>query len=110
MKNPLENQWALILGASSGFGAATALELARAGMHIFGVHMDRRGTMVNVENLRDEIQSAGKESLFFNINAADSLKRGEALDQIERKLKTSEDGTRIQVFLHSLAWNCKTFI
>ncbi|MCZ6769117.1 MAG: oxidoreductase, partial [Acidobacteria bacterium] len=34
MKNPLEDQWALILGASSGFGAATAIELARAGMDI----------------------------------------------------------------------------
>lgn len=104
LNKKLENQWALVLGASSGFGAAAAKELARAGMHIFGVHMDRRGTMVNVENLRDEIQSSGKESMFFNMNAADSLKRGEALDQIERKLKTSEDGTRIQVFLHSLAF------
>ena len=33
---------ALSLGASSGFGEATALELARAGMNIFGVHLDRR--------------------------------------------------------------------
>jgi NADP-dependent 3-hydroxy acid dehydrogenase YdfG len=32
--------WALILGASSGFGEASAVELARAGMNIFGVHMD----------------------------------------------------------------------
>ena len=30
--------WALILGASSGFGGTTAVELARRGMNIIGVH------------------------------------------------------------------------
>ena len=44
MANPLENSWALILGASSGFGEAAALELAEQGMNIFGVHLDRKGT------------------------------------------------------------------
>ena len=43
--------WALILGASSGFGEATALELARAGMNIFGVHLDRRDKLPHVEEL-----------------------------------------------------------
>jgi NAD(P)-dependent dehydrogenase (short-subunit alcohol dehydrogenase family) len=33
--------YALILGASSGFGAAAALRLAHDGYHIFGVHLDR---------------------------------------------------------------------
>ena len=37
--------WALILGASSGFGEATSLALARAGMNIFGVHLDRKATL-----------------------------------------------------------------
>ena len=36
--------WALILGASSGFGAATARSLAGAGHHIVGVHLDLRAT------------------------------------------------------------------
>ena len=43
--------WALILGASSGFGEAVALALARAGMHIFGVHLDRKTTMPNAERI-----------------------------------------------------------
>ena len=47
----LENKWALILGASSGFGAATALELAKEGMNICGVHLDRKSTMDQVESL-----------------------------------------------------------
>ena len=39
--------WALILGASSGFGGATAVELARNGFDIFGVHLDMRQTPVS---------------------------------------------------------------
>ena len=80
MTHPLENHWALILGASSGFGAATALELASAGMNIYGVHLDRRATMPNVERVREEIAATGKEAVFFNINAADDNKRQSALD------------------------------
>ena len=49
--------WALILGASSGFGAATSLALARAGLDVFGVHLDRKSTLPNVERLASEITS-----------------------------------------------------
>ncbi|MBP1692013.1 MAG: hypothetical protein H6Q32_1365, partial [Bacteroidetes bacterium] len=34
------NEWALVLGASSGFGGAAAVEFARHGMNVFGVHLD----------------------------------------------------------------------
>jgi enoyl-[acyl-carrier protein] reductase III len=102
MKNPLENKWALILGASSGFGAATALELARSGMHIFGVHLDRKATMKNVENVRSGIEKAGRKSLFFNMNAADGEKRKAALDEIKKTVQI--DKSSIRVLLHSLAF------
>jgi len=83
--------WALVLGASSGFGEATSLALARAGMHIFGVHMDRKATVANVERIVGEIRGMGRETHFLNINAADEEKRREALDQMEKVLK--ERGT-----------------
>ena len=52
--------WALVLGASSGFGAATSLALARAGLDIFGVHLDRKATLPNVERLAGEITALGR--------------------------------------------------
>ena len=48
--------WALILGASSGFGEATALALAGAGMSIIGVHLDRKATLPNAERIAAEVQ------------------------------------------------------
>ncbi len=90
--------WALILGASSGFGEACALELARAGMDIAGVHLDRRATLPNVERITGEIQALGRQAAFFNINAADDAKRGEVVAQL------AERGVKVRVLLHSLAF------
>jgi NAD(P)-dependent dehydrogenase (short-subunit alcohol dehydrogenase family) len=84
-KTPLRG-WALILGASSGFGEATALFLAREGLHIFGVHLDRRATLENVERIIAEIKALGREAVFFNVNAADAEKRQEVLEQMEKEL------------------------
>ena len=96
----LKGKWALILGASSGFGGATALELSRAGMNIIGVHLDRKATLPNVEQVMQSIQSSGVQALFFNVNAADPVKRQEILDQVQPKLGDST----ITVLMHSLAF------
>jgi len=97
------NYWALILGSSSGFGGATATELARRGMNIFGVHFDRAATMSNVERIINQIKSAGVKAVFFNINASDAAKRAETLDTIQKELQSTPDST-IRVLLHSLAF------
>jgi len=101
--------WALILGASSGFGEANALELARAGFNIFGVHFDRKAALPHVEEVVAGVRAQGREAMFFNINAADADKRKEVLDQAEAKLK--ESGGMVRVLLHSLAFGTlKLFI
>ena len=94
--------WALILGASSGFGEATAVELARAGMNIFGVHMDRRDKLPHVYEIEQRIDDLGRESQFFNINAADEEKRNECVEQIRQRL-AEQPGT-LRVLLHSIAF------
>jgi NAD(P)-dependent dehydrogenase (short-subunit alcohol dehydrogenase family) len=96
----LTGKWALILGASSGFGAATARELSRHGMHIIGVHLDRKATLSNVERLVKEIESNGASAHFFNVNAADPIKRKEVIDQVQPRL----GGSGILVLMHSLAF------
>jgi len=96
--------WALILGASSGFGAATALELARRGMNIFGVHLDRSSTLSNAERIVAKIRDMGQEAVFFNTNAANAAKRSEVLDAIEVKLSEGDGGGKVMVLFHSLAF------
>jgi NAD(P)-dependent dehydrogenase (short-subunit alcohol dehydrogenase family) len=99
-----KHDWALILGASSGFGEACSLALAEAGFNIFGVHLDRQGTMPNVHRIREEIEKQGRKSHFINMNAADPEKRGVALDEMAKILEEEGQGAQIRVLLHSLAF------
>jgi len=94
-------EWALILGASSGFGGATALELARSGFDIFGVHLDRKATMPNVERIISGIEAQGRQARFFNVNAADATLREKVLDDV-----AAATGGRplVRVLMHSLAF------
>jgi enoyl-[acyl-carrier protein] reductase III len=94
--------WVLILGSSSGFGEAAARAFAGAGHGIFGVHLDRKSTLSHVEEIVAAIRASGSEVEYFNINAADPVKRGEMLDHIAERLKAS--GETVQVLLHSLAF------
>jgi NAD(P)-dependent dehydrogenase (short-subunit alcohol dehydrogenase family) len=96
--------WALILGASSGFGAATSLALARAGLHVFGVHLDRKATLPNAERIVGEIKDLGREAHFFNVNAADEEKRAEVAVEMERVLRERNETGQVRVMLHSLAF------
>jgi NAD(P)-dependent dehydrogenase (short-subunit alcohol dehydrogenase family) len=104
MANGLENSWALILGASSGFGEAAALELSKQGMNIFGVHLDRKGTMPHVEEIKNKIKENGREADFFNINAADPEKRAGVLGEMEQILDEHGNPGSLKIFIHSLAF------
>lgn len=96
-----KDYWALILGASSGFGEATALRLAKDGFNILGVHLDRQATMPNVNRIIQEIKLAGVQAVYFNVNAADEFKRNEIITEIKSLLNHRPF---IRVIMHSLAF------
>ncbi len=100
--------WALILGASSGFGEATSLELAHNGYDIIGVHLDRRSTLSHVEQVINGIRAADRRAVFFNVNAADPERREEVLTRATEEMGPNG---RVAVLLHSLAFgNLRPYI
>lgn len=103
-----QGSWALILGASSGFGEATSLELARSGYNIFGVHLDRKATLPHVEQVVSSIRTVGRKAVFFNVNAADPERRAEVVSRMREELGPAGS---VQVMLHSLAFgNLRPYI
>lgn len=98
-----KNYYALILGSSSGFGRESALELAKRGYNIIGVHLDMGSGRRLAEEQKKELESLGVEVLFFNANAADDRKRAEIIEAIEEHFATVEKPV-LRVLIHSLAF------
>lgn len=99
--------WALVLGASSGFGAAAARAWARAGFGIIGVHLDMRATKAAAETVRDEIDSIGVPVVFHNVNAADDAKRERvvaAIGELFEERRAAGERPMLGAMLHSLAF------
>jgi NAD(P)-dependent dehydrogenase (short-subunit alcohol dehydrogenase family) len=100
-------RWALILGASSGMGEATALTLAAAGYNICGVHLDFRASLAHVAEIVGKIEALGVQALYMNMNAADDEKRATALANLRARFDASEAAGRtpyVRVVMHSLAF------
>lgn len=96
------NKNALILGSSSGFGRATAIELAKKGYNIFGLHLDMGSGRKKAEETVEIIKSFGVEAMFINANAIDENVREKSIATIKEKLDNVN--AKIRVFVHSLAF------
>jgi NAD(P)-dependent dehydrogenase (short-subunit alcohol dehydrogenase family) len=95
------DQWAVILGGSSGFGLATAQRLAAQGMSIAIVHRDRRALLAKIEPEFEKIRASGAALETFNVDALSAEKRVEVIDA----LATAMGGEgRVRVLLHSIAF------
>ncbi|MGZ3734751.1 MAG: SDR family oxidoreductase, partial [Bdellovibrionota bacterium] len=95
-----EQQWALILGGSSGFGLATAKKLAAEGMSICAVHRDRKGAMDRIEKEFAEIRGHGHGLLTLNLDALSA----DGLNTVIPLLREKMGAGRVRVLLHSIAY------
>jgi len=94
------DQWAVILGGSSGFGLATAKRLGELGMSLCIVHRDRRAAMSKIEPEFEKIRAGGAKLVTKNVDALAADKRDAVLDELAPELG---DG-RVRVLLHSVAF------
>ncbi len=105
-QSSVKGKWALVLGASSGFGEAISLKLSELGMNIAGIHMDRKTTQPHAEEVLNKIKANGVKAMFINMNAADKEKRAEALATLKPQ---AENG--VHTLVHSLAFgSLKPFV
>ena len=97
--------FAIILGISSGMGAATAKELISKGLNIYGIDIRKS------QDLLDELEVIGAENnatiLFKKMSATNAEKRTQVIDE----LVSIGHHIRIKILFHSLAFGAlKPFI
>lgn len=101
MKVFQENQWALILGGSSGFGLASAKKLSQLGMSICVVHRDRKGAMQRINEEFDEIKQSAPNFISLNIDALSDEGQMTVLNTLADVMQ--KNGS-IRTVLHSIAF------
>ena len=99
----MSKEYALILGVSSGIGAACATQLAKAGLNIIGLYM--RKPKDQIEQLNNDITNHNVDSKLIKMNACN-------YDQMESLLSSDDfKNIKIKVLVHSLAFgSMKPFI
>src|SRR3954447_17419574 len=94
---PFAGGWGIVLGASSGFGAAVSRELGRRGMGVIAVHLDRKTTLPLAEAVAEDVRAGGSPAHFFNRTPADDEKR----QQVCERARELTGGRPLRLLLHS---------
>lgn len=95
-----KNEWALILGGSSGLGLATAKKLASQGLNICIVHRNSRMQEADIQAAFENIKKEGIEFKSFNSDAFKPEKRDSIVEELKAILGSNE---KIRVLVHSVA-------
>ena len=89
--------WALILGGSSGIGAACAERLAQNGVNIYGLYLRKRKD--DIESLKNKLSNYGVEVVYKKANASNDDSRLEIIKELK-----SRGDIRIKMLIHSIAF------
>lgn len=95
-----KDNWAVVLGGSSGLGLATAKKLAKHGYHICIVHRNRKSDLGAVEEQFLSVKSLGVKLMHFNVDACLAEKRNSIIETLK---ETIGKEASIRVLVHSLA-------
>ena len=95
-----KNLWAVVLGASSGFGLAAAKRMARAGLNVIAAHKDKEGVVETlIKPHFDAIRGEGVKLVTHNVNLFEDDDRALVMESIEEN--AGRGG--VHLFLHSIA-------
>ena len=99
------SEWVLLLGGSTGHGAATAKKLAGDGYGIIAFHFDRGDAKKIAEETIAEVnQLSNGRCHYFNTNAASE----ETIDKYLPKISEITKGNSLKLLLHSIAFGTTT--
>ena len=99
------SEWVLILGGSTGHGAATAKRLAQDGYGIIAFHFDRGDAKkIAIDTIKEVEQLSDGRCHYFNTNAASE----ETMDKYIPKIKELTGGGSLKLLLHSIAFGTTT--
>ena len=94
-----KNQWALVLGGSSGLGLATAKKLANHGMNICIIHRNSRAQQAQIEEEFKAIAATAVGFVSYNMDAFHPEKRTALIEDLSEEF----EGGKIKTFVHSVA-------
>ena len=99
------SNWVLILGASTGHGGATAINLAGKGYGIIGFHFDRGETKKQAEKTISKVKELnGGMCHYWNTNATSE----ETMEKYIPQIKEIIGDGHLKLLLHSIAFGTTT--
>ena len=94
-----KNEWALILGGSSGLGLATAKKLAKHGMNVCVVHRSSRSQLIQIDKEFNVIKQEGVDFISYNSDATRPENRAKLIKDLKKEIQAG----KIKTLVHSVA-------